>query len=550
MTGNAQNSFPASGNVGIGTTAPADNLEVKGANTGVRISGSLNDDLFLNFGAGGTVYHQIKSNASGGFLDIIAGGSAGGGGHNIRFITDNVEKMRLTSNGNIGIGTVNPLSKLDVNGTSIFRNSLMVDYGTANKFVQLRDDGLYMSRISDGSYPNAIRANDNYLTYDTRLGHRFAVNELLGLSIAENGKVGVGIYAPTANLDVLGSAKINISNNSDNFIVKASGAQNWNPFVDFKVNDADGVSNAYGLNVLAYNDYQNRVLKINQYNSTAVMFTGGMFRFADLTAFEGGITNQNHADFDIKLRFNSSNSNPTAIRFYSENLGYTPIMSVMQTGNVGIGNSAPSERLEVVGNIKTTGLVLTANAGAGKVLTSDANGNASWQTSLGGSGTGNWSSSGSNIYNANAGLVVIGAVPATLPIDANLKLAVNGNIYAQKLKITQDGWADYVFDPGYHLRPLRELQSFIQTNKHLPEIPSAAEVEKNGIDVGDTQTILLKKIEELTLYMIEQNKQMEQLQKYKTQLDLVNRKMEEQNKMSHVLLREINILKKRIGAQK
>jgi hypothetical protein len=92
------------------------------------------------------------------------------------------------------------------------------------------------------------------------------------------------------------------------------------------------------------------------------------------------------------------------------------------------------------------------------------------------------------------------------------KLAVNGDITAKKVRVTPNGWADYVFDPTYILRPLPELEQFINRQHHLPEVPTTAEVEKDGIDVGGNQALLLKKIEELTLYVIELNKQV-QLQK-------------------------------------
>jgi hypothetical protein len=59
--------------------------------------------------------------------------------------------------------------------------------------------------------------------------------------------------------------------------------------------------------------------------------------------------------------------------------------------------------------------------------------------------------------------------------------------------------------------PLKDLESFIQRNKHLPDVPSAADVEANGLDLGDNQSILLKKIEELTLYIIEVNKKVDKL---------------------------------------
>jgi hypothetical protein len=89
------------------------------------------------------------------------------------------------------------------------------------------------------------------------------------------------------------------------------------------------------------------------------------------------------------------------------------------------------------------------------------------------------------------------------------KLAVNGDILSKKVKVTSLGWADYVFHNNYRLRPLSEVEQYIQQHHHLPEVPSAEEVEKNGIDLGDNQATLLKKIEELTLYVIEQNKKLE-----------------------------------------
>lgn len=95
------------------------------------------------------------------------------------------------------------------------------------------------------------------------------------------------------------------------------------------------------------------------------------------------------------------------------------------------------------------------------------------------------------------------------------KLAVNGDIKARKLRITQTDWSDYVFEPDYVLKPLSEVEAFIQKNKHLPEVPSAKQVAKNGLDLGETQALLLKKIEELTLYVIELKKEINQLKETK-----------------------------------
>ena len=93
------------------------------------------------------------------------------------------------------------------------------------------------------------------------------------------------------------------------------------------------------------------------------------------------------------------------------------------------------------------------------------------------------------------------------------KLAVAGNIIAEKVrvKLQSSGWPDYVFNSGYELPTLKETEQFINTNKHLPGVPSAAIIEKEGLDLGDGQAVLLKKIEELTLHLIEMDKKIEKL---------------------------------------
>ena len=88
------------------------------------------------------------------------------------------------------------------------------------------------------------------------------------------------------------------------------------------------------------------------------------------------------------------------------------------------------------------------------------------------------------------------------------KLAVEGTIGARKVIVTQTNpFPDYVFKPGYRLSPLDSISLYIHVHHHLPEIPSADSVATNGLDLGGNQVLLLKKIEELTLYAIEQNKQ-------------------------------------------
>lgn len=92
------------------------------------------------------------------------------------------------------------------------------------------------------------------------------------------------------------------------------------------------------------------------------------------------------------------------------------------------------------------------------------------------------------------------------------KLAVEGTIGAREVIIETDSWSDFVFDDDYSLRDLEEVEAYITVNNHLPEIPSEAEVIENGIELGKMDAKLLQKIEELTLYLIEQNKRIKALE--------------------------------------
>ena len=74
-----------------------------------------------------------------------------------------------------------------------------------------------------------------------------------------------------------------------------------------------------------------------------------------------------------------------------------------------------------------------------------------------------------------------------------------------------DTWPDYVFASEYQLMSLEEVEQYIQQHKYLPDVPSADEVAKNGLELGESQAALLRKVEELTLYLIEQNRPIEQL---------------------------------------
>ena len=105
------------------------------------------------------------------------------------------------------------------------------------------------------------------------------------------------------------------------------------------------------------------------------------------------------------------------------------------------------------------------------------------------------------------------AIGPTATVADGYLLNVEGKIIAEEVKVQLTGnWPDYVFEDNYELMPISELEYNIAKNKHLPGIPSAEQVENGGLSLGEMQTMMMEKIEELTLYIIQQNKRIEQLE--------------------------------------
>lgn len=117
----------------------------------------------------------------------------------------------------------------------------------------------------------------------------------------------------------------------------------------------------------------------------------------------------------------------------------------------------------------------------------------------------NLETDGNVLIARGGGNVAIGYDAANPSANPQYKLQVLGTIGARKVKVTQETWADDALRPGYALPSLPELAAFIRQNGHLPGIPSEKEVQAEGIDVGDMDSRLLRKIEELTLYILRQN---------------------------------------------
>ena len=195
------------------------------------------------------------------------------------------------------------------------------------------------------------------------------------------------------------------------------------------------------------------------------------------------------------------------------------------TGKFGLGVLYPREKLDVNGSV-----VIQANNLDGKDLTYLANSKSfliGWNRSRGAGETNFISNKGAgssggfdfrDIDNSGQekllmrikgdGKVAIG----TTDFSGNHKLRVEGSIGAREIKVEASGWSDFVFENDYDLRTLEEVEKHINENGHLPEIPNEAEVTENGINLGEMNDKLLQKIEELTLYMIDVNKRVNQLE--------------------------------------
>ncbi|MEQ5790803.1 hypothetical protein J4E06_07050 [Muricauda sp. NFXS6] len=123
-----------------------------------------------------------------------------------------------------------------------------------------------------------------------------------------------------------------------------------------------------------------------------------------------------------------------------------------------------------------------------------------------GSGSSIWSESGTTA--SYAGNVAIGRNS----VPSGYALAVDGHVRTREVRVDQDTWPDYVFNKDYRLLSLQEVQEYIGTHGHLPNIPSADVVTSQGVQLGTMNRLLLEKIEELTLYILEQQRQIDQLQ--------------------------------------
>jgi hypothetical protein len=564
------------GNVGIGTNAPGNRLSIASATAGTsglqftQLNSSstaiAGNGKVLSVDANGHVILVNDATGVAGSAWSLTGNTGTTGSHFIGttdntglvFKTNSSDKMQLTADGNLMIGTgLFSNYKLHVDGMSRFNSHVQIGSFAITSGADLpsftdRHQGIHV----DNTQASTMRFKT---TFSSLVSDNFVFENTFNIPRDFNTSASIvrirqGWGVPPGSGPEVATLRIdNEINNTSAFSYTVRGIY-YNPnlgnmagvtHIAYENRTGNNVLNSTSGNTLVgtSTDNGNKLQVQGKIWATELQIPTGASGGKVLTSDQDGNATWQLPQANAWLLGGNSNTfnalgtiSDVSIPVITNN---QLRMWIGNDGNVAIGNTfTPTEKLDVLGNVKATGLIIPTNAAAGKVLTSDANGNATWQDATGGSGTSGWALGGNTVSAAtklgtvsnhdllittnDVTRILVGANGTvgigTTQINEDYKLFVEGSIRTRKVRVDPAAWPDYVFDHHYKLPSLAEVEQFIQKNHHLPGMPPAAEVEKNGLDLGDNQSQLLKKIEELTLYVIDLNKKVEKLSKENMEL--------------------------------
>lgn len=271
----------------------------------------------------------------------------------------------------------------------------------------------------------------------------------------------------------------------------------------------------------------------------APSLSGGLGTILFKGAFSEGT---NGSEDEFHFNYVSNPADPYLVLGAYKN-GPKTVLTLKGAGNVGIGIDNPTQKLSVAGSILSN---VGSNEG-GSLWLENPNKTASnlayrWaiynMTGYYGNSLQFWSynqdnsAMGPKFVISDNGNVIIGK---TSQANSTYLLDVNGKARANEIVVNTTG-ADFVFEPDYKLPELAELEKFVKTNKHLPEIPTAKQMVENGVNLGELNIKLLQKVEELTLHLIEKEKQ---LNKQNLKITTLETKLDRQDKMLKEILKKI-----------
>lgn len=365
------------------------------------------------------------------------------------FYSGNQKSMIVTSTRRVGIGNVSsPNSTLHVNSKS-GEDGLRVQINGSSKFTVAANGG-----TSIGYYQNTPPTNGLYVYGQTGIGYSSPGS----YKLAVNGSVGVGTTA-TTNYKLAVNGTTGIANGMSIGSLSTTAPTNG-LYVDGAVGIGTTTVSGYKLVV-------NGTVEAKDFGAAGskniIIGDDTYLSDVDRANILGVYGKQNNDRAGIQLGSNTGS--------YIYGIG----------GNINIGTTATTDyKLAVNG---TTGIANGMSIGS---LSTTAPDN---------------------------GLYVDGAIGIGTTNVGNYELAVNGELIATEVVVKDySSWPDYVFSKTYELPKLTDVESYIQSNKHLPDVPSATDVEKDGVGLGEMNKILLQKIEELTLYIIKQEKRIAKLE--------------------------------------